>query len=466
MKGKGITRLLGSGVLGLGVVLTAQAGPERPDLKQALDQRILGEPSRSCVLAARVGVDAASGLQCADPEDERGELLDAESRFEIGSISKAMQGIVLARLVERGKLDLDDRLADHLPDATRVPEYEEQPIRLRHLLTHSSGLPRLPEDFSPEDPQNPYADFSAEDLLDSLAEVELENAPGEAFEYSNFASMLLSLALSHHADNDFDALLQTELLEPLGMEDTGVGGEVVQGHDSLGRAHTDWDFDPQLAGVGGVRSSLADLERLAEAMLAPPEDELGSALERSGEVLAEIDGQRLGWGWLHVETEAGEMLYHGGATYGAIAEMVIDREAGTASVVLSDTFLAQQNLQDLALHLLDASVALRKPEGRADEEQVFEGELSVLAGDYALYDGDEPFMDGMILAVFEENGELMIQARVGEQVQDAAAVEYVGDDRFVLPAMDIEMEFIRDADGKVEELHFEQGPYQLRGQPK
>lgn len=461
-----MTTTLALGILGAGWLASAQAAPERPDLEGALEQRILGEPSRSCVLAARIGDDPATGRQCADPDAERRDRLDEHARFEIGSVSKAMQGIVLARLVERGELDLEDRLVDHLPDAVRVPGSEEDPIRLRHLLTHTSGLPRLPEGISPEDPANPYADLSAEDLLDFLEQAEPEKVPGEAFEYSNFGTMLLSLVLSRHAESDFGALLERELLEPLGMEDTGLGGNVIQGHDSLGREHTDWDFDPRLAGVGGVRSTLADLSRLTEAMLEPPEGELGAALERSAEVLAEVDGNRFGWGWLHVDTENRELIYHGGATYGAIAEVVLDPEAGDASIVLADTFLAQGNLQDLALHLLDASVALHEPDDEADQEREFEGDLSVLAGDYALYDGEEPFMDGMVLEIFAEEGSLMVRAHVGEQVQDAVAMDYVGSDRFVMPAAGIEMEFVRGPDGEVEKLDFEQGPYELTGHPE
>ena len=68
---------------------------------------------------------------------------DAETVFEIGSISKVFTGILLARAIETGKLDLDDRIADLLPEGWTLPE-PARAITLRHCTTHTSGLPRLP----------------------------------------------------------------------------------------------------------------------------------------------------------------------------------------------------------------------------------------------------------------------------------------------------------------------------------
>src|SRR5690606_11445328 len=75
---------------------------------------------------------------------------DADTVFEIGSITKVLTGILLAKLGERGEVDLDDRIADLLPDGWSLSESAKD-VTLRHCTTHTSGFPRLPSNlFGPK----------------------------------------------------------------------------------------------------------------------------------------------------------------------------------------------------------------------------------------------------------------------------------------------------------------------------
>ena len=91
----------------------------------------------------------------------------AATVYEIGSISKVFTGILLATAVANEEVRLDQPVQELLPPDVLLV-VKDQPILTRHLATHTSGLPRLPNNFSPADPNNPYADYSVNRLYDFL----------------------------------------------------------------------------------------------------------------------------------------------------------------------------------------------------------------------------------------------------------------------------------------------------------
>ncbi len=82
---------------------------------------------------------------------------DADTVFEIGSITKVFTAIVLADMVERDEARLDAPVRELLGPDARLPSRDGIEITPLHLATHSSGLPRLPDNLDPADPANPYA---------------------------------------------------------------------------------------------------------------------------------------------------------------------------------------------------------------------------------------------------------------------------------------------------------------------
>src|SRR5699024_11942069 len=97
------------------------------------------------------------------------------------------------------RASLDDALEDDLPDGTKAPEWQGRPILLRHVVTHSSGLPPLPPGVDMINPMDPYADMKPQDVIESLERVALDGPPGEQPAYSNFAFMLLSQTLENRS---------------------------------------------------------------------------------------------------------------------------------------------------------------------------------------------------------------------------------------------------------------------------
>lgn len=423
-------------------------------LGQVLEKRILGDGSGACIAAAVIeGDQVARAWRCADPADI--DRIGPGVAFEIGSITKTMTAILLADLILEGKASLDDPLAGHLPEGTVVPEYEGQPILLRHLVTHTSGLPRLPSRLAITNPQDPYAAFDAGALLASLQDVTLEQAPGGKFEYSNFGSMLVSLVVARHSGPGFEQVLDEKLFTPLGMEAAHVanrpdGVEMAAGHLPDGRETPPWTFAGELAGAGGVRATLDDMVRYAQVQFGGVEGRPGEAIALAQQAVETAAAQPMAMNWLLMPIGGRLVHAHDGGTSGFSSMMVFDLERSRAAVVLADTGLAASGgVGDIAGHLLDDSIPLggpRRPVERPGVAPTLSPEaLRAYSGTYAL-------MPGFDLAVRERGGVLHAQATG----QGEFRLDPVADDVFGAAAYDIEIEFSRDDAGEVTGLELRQ----------
>src|ERR1700679_1086571 len=96
-------------------------------------------------------------LETGDPRPIGGDTI-----FEIGSMSKVFTSLLLADMVRRGEVRLDDPVVKYLPPGVVMPTRADKQITLIDLATHTSGLPRLPGNMAMKDPSNPYADYTVE----------------------------------------------------------------------------------------------------------------------------------------------------------------------------------------------------------------------------------------------------------------------------------------------------------------
>lgn len=94
--------------------------------------------------------------------------LDGDTVFEIGSITKVFTALLLAEMVTRGEVALDDPVARYLPDHVKMPTRSGKQITLLDLATYTSGLPRLPDGIS-NTSDNPYASYTVEQLYAFLS---------------------------------------------------------------------------------------------------------------------------------------------------------------------------------------------------------------------------------------------------------------------------------------------------------
>ncbi|MAG56776.1 MAG: serine hydrolase [Planctomycetes bacterium] len=263
--------------------------------------------------------------------------------YEIGSITKTFTGILLACAVERKEVAVDDPVQKHLPKKVRLPQRGERPIRLVDLVTHTSGLPRMPHNFRPKDPRNPFADYDTALLHAALPKIKLASDAGKTYAYSNFGSGLLGHLLCGKAGaKDYDALLLARVTGPLGLKDTrcrlndAMRERFAPALARGGRKRLAWDFDA-LAGCGAIRSTAADMLVYARANLDPKGTKLGPALEAAQRVRYDQGPGKtaVALGWHRVPN--GKSLWHNGGTGGFRSFLGFDRARGRAVVILANT---------------------------------------------------------------------------------------------------------------------------------
>ncbi|MEU3948821.1 serine hydrolase domain-containing protein [Streptomyces sp. NPDC029526] len=259
-------------------------------------------------------------------------------RYEIGSATKAFTGLLLARLVQAGRLTGGEPAA---PLLGGDPARTDAPVTLAHLITHTAGLPALPPGFLaralPAWHTNPYARFPDDRVVAAFLRHRPRHRPGTRWRYSNFGVAVLGHALATATGSPWPDLTDRLLLRPLGLDDTTVRSAAddrdATGHRADGRRLP--PFDPGgFQAAGAVRATPHDLLTFLEAHLEP---------SRSPDLAAALDAVRTpvlrrGLGHRHVHTAAwfrhpadgGPLYFHGGATLGQQAFLGFRPDTGTA----------------------------------------------------------------------------------------------------------------------------------------
>jgi D-alanyl-D-alanine-carboxypeptidase/D-alanyl-D-alanine-endopeptidase len=170
---------------------------------------------------------------------------------EIGSLTKVLTGTALVRMARAGLLGVDDPVRRWLPVASGTG------ITLRHLMEHTSGLPRLPPEVWGLS-RDPYAGFGPERLrrlVGRLDEV-VEHPAGRETVYSNLGYAVLGAALEEAAGEPYPVLLRTHVLEPLGLADEVTAdpptGRLLTARGWFGRTRAPWTMSGAILPAGGL----------------------------------------------------------------------------------------------------------------------------------------------------------------------------------------------------------------------
>lgn len=265
-----------------------------------------------------------------------GHELPEGAHVELGSVSKAVTGLLLHDAVDRGVVARADRLADHLP-LVGCPAGE---VTLGSLAVHASGLPRLPrvEDVlgrtwrMMRHGENPYGD-TLEELLQQTRRTAV-GRPRPA--YSNLGFELLGHAVAAAQGTTYAALVRDRIAGPLGLDSwhvpaapADVRAGAVDGRSRRGRPHEPWTGEG-LGPAGGLRSTLGDAARWVAALLEERVPGTGAL-----DPVARMTGRtRIGAGWMMTPVPDGEVTWHNGMTGGHAAFVGLDRRRRCGVVVV------------------------------------------------------------------------------------------------------------------------------------
>ncbi|GIX03838.1 MAG: esterase [Planctomycetaceae bacterium] len=299
---------------------------------------------------------------------DREERLPVNPIYLVASITKPLVALAVLQLAEAGLLSLHDRVADYLPEFGRRGKYG---VEIRHLLTHTSGLP----DMLPNDRDLRKAQASLDQFLQGVYEAELAFPPGRAVQYQSMGYLVLSAIVETITGSPTSLYLRQTMFAPLSMHDTALGAPAewwaqpaeyiaripeirVEGDARIG---VGWNWNSVYwktlgAPWGGLLTTAPDLAQLAQTLLRRGISPDGQMLWSSQTIgmattnqlgqfpeLAETDKRYKRWGygwrlnWVGHATSFGDLLSenvygHWGAT-GTL--LWIDPYRGIFSLILS-----------------------------------------------------------------------------------------------------------------------------------
>lgn len=339
---------------------------------EAFGQRLAGDVARDDVggIVAGVAVDGdlvwAGAFGWADRE--RRLPMETSSVSRTGSISKPITAFLLLRLVEQGRVALDEPVVRHLPELRGLddPEGHLEGVTFRRLASHQAGLIREPR--LPDAATGPIEGWEAQ-LLRSIPATGFAQPPGTGTLYSNIGYGILGLALSRAAGRPFIELVEEEIFRPLGMTgstfivDETLAPRLAAGYLRRGDGTVDGSAPARehrgrgyKVPNGGVYATVADLARFAAAASGTSGlDLLPEGLRRE---LLEVQppsdpdrGYAVGFS-VRVEADGQRIVSHGGSVAGYTAHMAFDPDAGISVILLRNYGNGATNLGAAAAGLL------------------------------------------------------------------------------------------------------------------
>jgi CubicO group peptidase (beta-lactamase class C family) len=410
--------------------MRANAGllPER--VQKAAQERIAAGTYQTLVFAV---VDGDKSGVVAFGKLGDGKAPDGDTVYEIGSITKTFTATLLAQVVLCGRVRLDTPAAQLLPDF-KIPARSGKEITLGELAMQHSGLPRIPSNLLPKDLANPYADYDAAKLKAFLAGYALERDPGAVYEYSNLGFGLLGYALAQLNHTTYRAMIEEEILQPLGMTMSSAAfaeamhAHLAPGHLYTGETVNNWDFDA-LAGAGAIRSTANDMLRYLKANMGAERSPLTAAMKLAQQPRRNMGAtNRIGLAW--ITTDKG-IVWHNGQTGGYRSFLGFTADGRRGVVILANT---AADADDLGFATLDATAPL------APNKAIVLPSASL--DDYL---GTYKLADKFLLKVFRMNDGLFAQATG----QAAFPIFPSAPDEFFAKVAGISLSFTRNSNGAV-----------------
>lgn len=464
----------------------AQVRLSNEDIHHILQDRVVREKKAVSIVVGLLDDDGVRVIGFGPPFKGSNLTVDGDALFEIASITKTFTTTLLADMVERGEVALNDPIAKYLPASVRVPTRSGKEITLLHLATHTSGLPREPDNLAPlwwrfcpfcTDNDRFEATYSTERMYAFLSGHTLKQDIESRSSYSNYGVALLGQILARRAGMDYETLVRTRITGPLNMHDTVITvspeqqGRLANGYTASGKSVPNRDWSKAVAPAGSLKSTVNDLLKYSRANLGLTPSPLLPAMQRAQRPQYNMGNatRSLGLGWGLLRGLDGDILWHNGATTGYVSFMAFEPKRRTGVVVLSSSYNSIDNVNDITtigMHLLDP---VRYPLARDAKARKAIGldaaTLDAYVGEYQAYQaGKSPALgvgleltESYYFRVTRDGTRLFVQPGELRKVEVFAETER---DFFWLPQdakdtlllSDAQATFVRDGSGVVSQL--------------
>jgi CubicO group peptidase (beta-lactamase class C family) len=382
--------------------------------------------------------------------------VEADTLFQIGSITKTFTGTAAMRLVERGTLELDAPVRTYLPDLRLADADAAERVTMRHLLTHTAGWVG---DY--------FDDVGAGDdalarMVAAMAELPQVTPLGELWSYNNSAFYLAGRVMEAIEARPFETVVRELVLDPLGLERTFFFADEVMTHRFVVGHVEDDDRNtivarPWLVGrsanpAGGLVSTVGDLltyagSHLGEGLLT------ASSIELMRTPQVELtDTEAMGISWMLRRQGGRDTVGHGGATNGQQSLLTLVPSAGFAVTALTNHFRGNEVVQDVTRRALRDYLGLEDPDPRTVPRST--AELEEYVGRYtaALTEYELTAEDGALVANMTYKGGFPKRDSPPLPSPPAMTVAFYGDDLVFVPEgrfKGAKGRFLRGPDGRI-----------------
>ena len=328
--------------------------------------------------------------------------INANTLFEIGSVSKIFTGLALASMVNDGKIKLNDHVQNYLPEQVKLPSRSGKHITFLSLSNHSSGLPRLPSNMPFSNPLNPYADYTVEMMYEFLNNYKLPRDVGETHEYSNLGVGLLGHVLALIDNKSYQKMITDRVLKPLNMTNTFVdvptskSSTKSDGHNDQLNATQHWQI-PTLAGAGALNSTVTDMAHFLKANMSKEQlrEEFTLSHKSTGNFGA--PDTKIGLGWIILKGRDNPYYMHNGGTGGFSSFIAFEPKRKKGIVILTNSVFELDEIGHAYINNELDKVELNTPINIATEE------LNKLNGKFQL-------VPNFVLTITNDQSQLYVQA--------------------------------------------------------
>ena len=367
---------------------------------------------------------------------------DGDTKFRLGSVTKQFTAVAVMILHERGLIDLDAPVKTWLPDAPATWDG----VTVRHLLTHTSGLPNF-TDFDDYEPAKTRP-ATLDGLIARFRDRPLDFQPGEGWAYSNSGYVVLTAIVEKAGGASYADFVAANLFQPLGMGDSGYDSHAaILPHRASGYAPTaggivnaDYVDMSIPQGAGALYSTTRDLLKWEQGLFG------GRLLSPASlTVLTTPVRNRYAFGLMVSHAGGNTMIGHSGGIEGFNTAMVWDPDRRMTVIVLGNLNGPGPDQVAGSLMALARGETVILP----NERQAVVVAPEVLRA----YEGVYELAPTFAIAISVVDGKLMAQATG----QDAFELQAESDVRFFLTVVDAQITFTRDAAGAVDGLVLHQG---------
>lgn len=351
-------------------VTPAPTIPVTDTLATRIDQYIQDKhPDLSgTILVAQDGeILISRGYGLADREHEIPNT--AQTKFEIGSITKSFTAMAIMILEERGLLNVADSICKYL---SACPEAWE-PVMIHHLLNHTSGIRNYSDIFDNQFETgiidvDPCKEYSSAEVVSMFKDFPLKYAPGKHWRYTNSGYFLLGVIIENVSGDSYDEFLQKNIFQPLEMAETGYAhthtyekigalGYFLD-QDQIINAPC-WDVSIKRA-AGGLYSTVGDLYKWDQALYS---DQLVSYETLDKMFTSDVrmrGGKTYGYGWMISKRKGHRIIEHPGALPGFLAQLARYPDEQVTIIVLKNLRLDDEDLQAIRISMGVADIVFEE----------------------------------------------------------------------------------------------------------